>query len=136
MKRFLFMTMSVLLFGSVAVAAPSNPYMPDLATLQGLGLAWNGANSSVTGLTVTYPSPAGTGGVQFAGNLSYNGGSGSGFATGGIGYPWPTSPPVSDLSTYDGVAMTFVNTNNSDWLVNVYMNTGWTDAPYSETDNY
>ena len=32
--------------------------------------------------------------------------------------------------------MRFTNTNNSDWLVNIYMNTGWTDSPYLEPDNY
>lgn len=137
MKRFLFVTMAVLLLGSMSIAAPSNPYTPDLATLQGMGVAWSGANSSLTGLTVAYPSPAlDSTGVQFAGSLAYMAGVGSGLATGGIGYRWPTNPPVNDLSAYDGITMTFLNTNGSDWQVNLYMNTGWTDSPWNEENNF
>jgi hypothetical protein len=42
-----------------------------------------------------------------------------------------------NLSTYDTYQMSFHNPNDSDWfMVNIYMNTGWTDAPWSETDNF
>ena len=62
----------------------------------------------------------------------------------GIGFPWqPAGPggqsaPVGDLQTpgYTDYGLTFYNDNDDAWSVNLYMNTGWTDAPYNETDQY
>jgi hypothetical protein len=132
MKKLLLVAVMALMTASVAMAVPTNPYCPDLATIQGMGFAWNSGGSSSSNLTQNTIGSE----VTFAGNLQSGSGFGSGWASVGIGYPWPTSPPVSDLSAYDGYALTFKNTNNSNWLVNLYMNTGWTDAPWSETDQF
>jgi hypothetical protein len=132
MKKLILISVLVLMTASVSMAVPTNPYSPDLATIQGMGFAWNASGTTSSGLTVT---PSG-GGIIFAANLTSGDGIGSGWAAMGIGYPWPTSPPVSDLSAYNGYALTFYNSNNSNWLVNLYMNTGWTDAPYGETDQF
>ncbi len=132
MKKLLLVAVMALMTASVSMAMPSNPYSPDLATIQGMGFAWNAGGTTSSNLTVT---PVG-GAVVFAANMQSGDGLGSGWASMGIGYPWPTSPPVSDLSAYDGYALTFTNTNNSNWLVNMYMNTGWTDAPWSESDQF
>jgi len=132
MKRLIFGTIVLALMASVSTAAPTNPYTPDLATIQGMGFAWNGGGTTSSNLTVTTVVDV----VTFAGNLQSGDGLGSGWASMGLGYPWPTSPPVSDLSSYDGYTLRFENTNNSNWFVNLYMNTGWTDAPWSETNNF
>jgi hypothetical protein len=132
MKKLLLTIVLVALMAVPAMATPTNPYSPDLATIQGMGFAWNSGGTTSSNLTVT----PGVGVVTFAANLQSGSGIGSGWASMGIGYPWPTSPPVSDLSAYNGYALTFENTNNSHWIVNLYMNTGWTDAPWSETDQF
>jgi hypothetical protein len=132
MKKLMLITILVGLMASVSMAIPTNPYSPDLATIQGMGFAWNGAGTTSSDLTVTTVGDT----VTFAANMKSGSGIGSGWASMGIGYPWPTLPPVNDLSAYDGYALTFKNTNNSNWLVNMYMNTGWTDAPYLEADQF
>jgi len=131
MKKVILISVLVGLMVSVSMAVPTNPYSPDLATIQGMGWTFDGAGSS-SNLTQNTVGNV----VTFAGNLESGSGIGSGWASVGIGYPWPTSSPVNDLSSYDGYALTLRNTDNSNWLVNVYMNTGWTDAPWSETDQF
>ncbi len=110
-------------------------YTPDLPTLQGMTKTWDAGGSTSSGLTVT---PNGSGGMVFAANLQADPGTQTGtfWAATGIGYPWPTSPPINDLSGYTGYELTLKNTNNSNWLVNLYMNTGWTDGPWSEADQF
>ncbi len=132
MKKLILVAVTALMTASVAMAVPTNPYSPDLATIQGMGWTFDGAGSTSSNLTQNTVGSE----VTFAGNLQSGNGLGSGWASVGIGYPWPTSPPVSDLSSYDGYGLTFRNSNNSNWLVNVYMNTGWTDAPYNQPNNY
>lgn len=115
-----------------ALALVSNPYSPDMATIGGMGFAWNAAGTTSSGLTVTDVGTA----IRFGATMQSGDGTSDGWASMGLGYPWPTSPPVNDLSAYDGYSLDFLNTNDDDWLVNLYMNTGWTDAPWSETDNF
>ena len=43
---------------------------------------------------------------------------------------------TNDLSSFTGYQLTFWNDNQSDWLVNLYMNTGFTDAQYNQTNYY
>ena len=116
------------------MAGPTNPYSPDLATIQGMQDTWSSGGDSYTGFTKTNLGNA----IQFVATMQDGDGSSSGWASMGIGYGWPSVLPMSesDLSGYDGLGMVFYNSNNSDWLVNVYMNTGWTDAPWSETDRF
>jgi len=132
MKRLIVAMLVVGLAASVAPAAPTNPYSPDLATIAGMGFAWNASGTTSSGLTVTTIGNA----VRFEATMQSGDGFSDGWASMGLGYPWPTSPPVDNLSAYDGYSLNFLNTNNSDWLVNLYMNTGWTDAPWSETNNF
>ncbi|RLC62414.1 MAG: hypothetical protein DRI48_09580 [Chloroflexi bacterium] len=64
------------------------------------------------------------------------------WATIGIGFPWqPAGPggqsaPQGDLTGYTDYALVFCNDNDDDWQVNLYMNTGWTDSPYLESDTF
>jgi len=129
MKKIILATILVSVMATMAMA---NPYSPDLATIQGMGFAWDGGGTTSSNLTQNTVGNS----VVWAANLQSGDGLSSGWASMGIGYPWPTTPPVNDLSGYDGYALTFENTNNSNWLVNLYMNTGWTDAPWSETNNF
>jgi len=50
--------------------------------------------------------------------------------TGVYGQRW------GDLSGYDGYALSFKNVNQQEWIFNTYMNTGYTDAPWSEQDAF
>ena len=60
----------------------------------------------------------------------------------GIGFPWvPPGPggqsaPQGDLTGYTDYALVFMNDNDDNWKVNLYMNTGWIDSPYNETDTF
>jgi len=94
-------------------------YSPDMATIQGMHFAWNGANTTSGPLTVINVGTA----IRFEAQMQYGAGqsSGDGFASMGVGYPWPTPAPVNDLSGYTGYTLNFLNTNNSAWLVNLYM---------------
>jgi len=54
----------------------------------------------------------------------------------GIGFPWGDPNLPGNLSAFGSYALSFKNVNQQDWWVNLYMNTGWTDHPWSETDNF
>ncbi len=54
----------------------------------------------------------------------------------GIGFPWGNPNLPGDLSAFTGYGETFTNVNNQNWWVNLYTNTGWTDAPWSESNNF
>jgi hypothetical protein len=134
MKKLVLVLLALL--SSVSMAAPTNPYSPDLATIQGMGATWAGGGNSYMNFTVT---PVGNA-IEFAAQMQNGNGlpGSSGWASMGIGYKQPNIYPMSesDLSAYDGITMNFYNSNNSKWLVNVYMNTGWTDPPYGQTDRF
>lgn len=122
---------SLIFFVSQPVdAAIVNPFSPSLSQIQGMGFAWNGANTTSGALTVINEGTA----ISFSASMQYGNGDGDGWAEMGVGYPWP--PLINDLSGYDGYELSFLNTNNSAWWVNIYFNTGWTDPPYSEPDNF
>lgn len=122
----------VLLSAPMALAIPSNPYIPELGTLAGMTPTWDGGGSSHLGFAVT----VNPGSVEYSAVLKSGDGTSDGWASMGVGYPWPTIPPVSDLSGFDGYSIVVKNTNDDRWHVNLYMNTGWTDAPWSETDRF
>jgi hypothetical protein len=133
MNKFLpiLFSASLIFFVSQPVdAAIVNPFSPSLSQIQGMGFAWDGANTTSGPLSVTNQGTA----IRFSASMQYGDGSADGWASMGVGYPWP--PPVTDLSAYDGYMLSFLNTNNSSWFVNIYFNTGWTDPPYSEPDNF
>jgi hypothetical protein len=113
-------------------ASVVNPYSPDLALLQGMLKTWDAANTTSTEFSKTTVGSA----VRFVADMQYGDGFSDGWAQMGVGYGFPPPPAVVDLSAYDGYRLNFLNTNNSSWFVNLYMNTGWTDAPYGETDHF
>jgi hypothetical protein len=120
----------VLFLSLSANAAITNPFSPSLSQIQGMGFAWNGDNTTSGALTVINEGTA----IRFSASMQYGSGDGDGWAEMGVGYPWP--PPINDLSGYDGYELSFLNTNNSSWWVNIYFNTGWTDAPYNQPNNF
>jgi hypothetical protein len=44
--------------------------------------------------------------------------------------------PTNDLSTFDTFSLVLCNDNDDDWILNLSINTGFTDSPWSEPDNY
>lgn len=44
--------------------------------------------------------------------------------------------PTNDLSGFTKYSLLFHNDNDDDWYVNLFLNTGYTDAPWSEPNNY
>ena len=102
----------------------------DQPQLLGMGLAWD--NGGKGDLDSGFPIALGDG-AYFVGDV-FDGT--PQFRSIGIGYPWPTSPPINDLSGYDSYSLKFTNLNNQIWKVNLYMNTGWIDAPFSEADQF
>jgi hypothetical protein len=134
MKHLVLVLLVVGFLASVAPAAVTNPYSPDVATLSGMTIVWDGGGSTSGPLTVT-PNFPNAGQVNFSASLQHDPGQGSsGWASTGIGYGWP--PPVQDFTGYDGYSAVFENTNNSKWFVNLYFNTGWTDAPWSQPSRF
>jgi hypothetical protein len=107
-------------------------YSPDLTTIQSMSWAYNASGTTSGPLEVYNEGTA----IRFASPIQYGSGVGDGWAAVGIGYSWPPPPAIQNLSAYDGVQLNFLNTNNSLWKVNLYMNTGWTDNPYNEQDHY
>jgi hypothetical protein len=104
----------------------------DLATLAGMTHTWDAANTTSGPLTVINNGTT----VSFSQRLLYGNGTADGWASVGVGYGWPPPAGLQDLSAYDGIQLKFLNTNNSNWFVNLYLNTGWTDPPSSEEDNF
>mgnify|MGYP006289991037 FL=1 len=93
--------------------------------------------------------------VGFVGNIFDSGNTYSPFAQMGVGANfWGTSPtgsgattaqvigaalgsaPTNSLVGFDGYELFISNDNNSTWWVNIFMNTGYTAAPFNEPDNF
>ena len=131
MKRVIFI-MSMSAF--IGVPAVADPYTPDATTISNMLFAWNGGGTSSSDLTKTDLGY----GTRFSAQMQSGDGLSDGWASMGWGYPWPTVLPAgaSDLSSYDSYSLVFLNSNNSNWFVNLYMNTGWTDDPWNEPDTY
>jgi len=133
MRKVLTLLFSASLLFFLSLPVRAGYYYPSVPTIQSMQHAWDAANSTSGPLTVTNMGSA----VRFSASLQYGDGLSDGWAATGIGYPWGTIPPeIADLSGYDGVQLAFLNTNNSLWYVNLYMNTGWTDDPWNEPDNF
>jgi hypothetical protein len=135
MRKFavIFFSAGLMFFLSLPVnASVVNPYSPDLVTIQGMFKTWDAVNTTSTEPTKQTVGSA----VRFASTMQYASGTSDGWASQGVGYTWPPPAVMQDLSAYDGYRLAFLNTNNSSWFVNLYMNTGWTDDPYNEPDNF
>ena len=107
-------------------------FSPDQTLISSMSKTWDAANTTSEIPTKELIDGA----VRFSAKLQYGDGTGDGWAAQGIGYQWPPPAALQDLSGYDGYALSFLNTNNSFWFVNLYINTGWTDPPYNEEDNF
>lgn len=123
---------SVCLMLLLSLPAAAGLFSPDLAALSGMGHTWDAVDTTSSAFTVNVVGSA----VRYSADMQYGDGTSDGWASMGIGYGWQPPAGLNDLSAYDGYALTFLNTNNSTWFVNLYMNTGWTDAPFSEPDNF
>lgn len=142
MKRLILMTIVVLFMASVSLAAPTYTFsVSDLAAMQNsfdsTG-ATSGPLSIFTGATYSDGATAVTLDVGYEASLHPGLPAGNPYhpwAATAIGFAWG-SVPQGDLSGYTDYALTFCNDNDDDWAVNLYMNTGWTDAPWSETDQF
>jgi len=132
MKQVLVILFSTSLLFVLSVPAQATLYSPDLATIQGMSKAWDAAGTISSDFSKSTVGSA----VRFVSTMQSGDGESDGWAAMGVGYPWPTPAPVSDLSSYSGYTLTFLNTNNSSWFVNLYMNTGWTDPPYNQPNNF
>jgi len=133
MKKILTM-MALTVFSVFMVVGAANAayFSPSLSQLLAMGLAWD--NGGLGDLDGGYPTLNDTADAAlFVGDI-YDGT--PQFRSIGLGYAWPPPAELQDLSGYDGYALTFTNVNNQSWYVNLYMNTGWTDSPYNETDNF
>ncbi len=129
MKKILLFSVCSLFCGTV-LAGPT--YSPSASEIASWGITWYGTSTTVPGgLTVT---DNGDGTVEFTGQISYNGGTGDGWASIGIGDAWP--PLVGNMTGFDAFALSCNNTNDDTWWVNPYVTTGWTDSPWLETPNY
>jgi len=131
MKRLLFAAATLTLMASVSMAVPAC-FTPDLGIIQGMGHTWDGVGT-ISSRHVQ--NDAGTA-MRFSAKMAWGTTPvSSGFASMRWGYSSPP-PTISDLSAYSGYSLKFVNTDNSNWLVNLYMTTGWTATPYGEPSNF
>lgn len=71
-------------------------------------------------------------GANFWGTSS----TGSGATTAQVIGATLNTAPTNSLVGFDTYRLFIENDNNSKWSVNLYMNTGFTDAPFSEPDNF
>lgn len=101
---------------SVSMAVPTNPYVPDLATVAAMQWTWDGANTTSGFRSVTPTSSS----VVFGATMEFGDGSTDGWAYMG----WGVAAPVTALSSYDGYSLHFDNTDDDTWSVNLYMKTG------------
>lgn len=131
MKKAILSVMVALALMCVPALAGATTFTFTQAELLNMSLAWD--NGGLGDLDAGFPTATTDGGALFVGDIHDGNPQ---FRSIGIGYPWPTSPPYSDLSAYDSYALTFTNTNNQAWKFNLYMNTGWTDDPWDEDDQF
>ena len=140
MKRFILTIFIVALTASVAMAAPT--YTFTTAELASMVKAWDnpvgnsGALSIWTAGTYSDGSTATTLAVGYEASLSTTvANPNHPWSAIGIGFPWG-SVPQGDLIGYTDYALDFCNDNDDTWWVNLYMNTGWTDSPWLEQNQY
>lgn len=129
MKKIMLIAVALVFVCMGAVAASAATF--SFSQTQLLAMVESYDNPSGIG-TLTSITPLGTTGAEFYGNIS------DGlpqWRSIGIGFPWGNSNLPGDLSAFDKYGMNFYNNNNQDWWVNLYMNTGWIDPPYNETNN-
>lgn len=130
MKKILVMMFGVMLLCALPLMASAATFTFNQSQLLGMSQSWD---TGVKGdLDSGFPTAMGNG-AYFVGDV-FDGV--DQFRSIGIGYPWPPPSPFNDLSSYSGYALQFKNLNNENWKVNLYMNTGWVDDPWGETNYF
>lgn len=132
MVKILTIFFSVCLVLLVSLPAEAGLFTFDQSQLAGMSKTWEASGATASEVTTTIVGDA----VRFQADLQYGDGTGDGWASMGVGYGWQPPVGLRDLTAYDGITLSFLNTNNSSWFVNLYMNTGWTDLPYGETNQF
>jgi len=132
MRKFLVFLVTTCLLFFMSLPTQAAYYTLSISQLAGMGHTFDAVNTTSYPLTVTNNGTS----IEYVQRLKYGNGTIDGFASAGIGYGWPPPPEMQDLSAYDGFQLTLTNVNNSQWFVNVYLNTGWTSPPYGEQDNF
>lgn len=117
MKRILLISLILSLCAGQSFAGY---YVPNQATVSSMSLQGNGTNT-ITGPLTKIPNSPSPGSVDFSAQMLYTTDGGitrtNGQASTSIGL---SGLPV-DLSSYSGFAMEFLNTNNSEWFVELYI---------------
>ena len=118
MKRLILLGIGVLFVAaSTSMAVPTTPYVPDLATIAGMGDVWDGPDTIHSDpIDIT----AAGGEIVFGSTLWYKDGTTNGEALVRI---YDGSPPVSDLSAYDGYSLHMRNADDDHLLVSLFMET-------------
>ncbi len=124
--------LSVLLMTTGSMSLEAAYFTPDLATIYGMAKTFDADQTTSQLLSVVDLGSS----IRFSGLMQYGDASADGWASMGVGYGWPPPSGLQNLSDYDGYTLNFMNTNDDIWLVNLYMNTGWTDPPYEQEDNF
>ena len=131
MKKALLIFLSAgLLF--LSLSAEATLFTFDQSQLAGMSKTWEAGGTTASEVTAQIVGPA----VRFVADMQSGDGTGDGWASMGVGYGWQPPAELRNLTAYDGVTLSFLNTNNSSWWVNLYVNTGWTDLPYGEDDQF
>ncbi len=127
MRKCLTLLFSACLLIYISAPAQAGYYSPSLSIIQGMSHMWD-----APGTTSNYFASGNVGtAIRFTAELKYGDGLSSGWATTGIGYAPPPSE-AQDLSAYNGIQLSFLNTNNSIWSVNLYVITGAGNTFYED----
>jgi len=99
-----------------AMASPTY-FTPDKPALLGMTQQWVGADTTVgsAGLSV-FEDTVRLGSVKYVADMAYKNTVGDGDAIIGIG----SAVAAGTFSSFNGIQMSFMNTNNSNWSVNVW----------------
>jgi hypothetical protein len=133
MRRLLIVALVCAGLSVLAPAAQASVFTFSDTELSGFDDTW----SNPSGGTLDSTTDVAGLGVEFDGTLA----SSSGFSQVQLGYDmfinWDTDLFSGDLTGYDTYQLVFENTSDSDWvMVNLFLNEGWTDAPWSEPNVY
>jgi hypothetical protein len=142
MKRLITICLVVafMMANTVVANAITNTFWMDPADLDDMTIVWG--DSGGWQLDSVSPTTANPGRIAY----KYEGDTGVAGGKVQIGYRWDppgvaginsyNGNPFPDLSCYDDFTISFHNQGTETVSVNVWMNTGWTDAGFDEVDYY
>jgi hypothetical protein len=129
MKKILVLLLGILFLSTLPLIASASTFTFTQAQL----LAMSESYDNPTGIGTLLSKTAEGSGVWFTGAIADGNPQ---WRSIGIGFPWGDPNLPGDLSAFTDYAVTFENKNNQEWWVNLYMNTGWTDWPFSQPNNF